>query len=259
MTTPPDEDPADAKLKAFLVIAVIAGLVGWGLHFLVGESWWRVLLVLIGVPVLLWSVARARDRYMRHVATSQGMVFTAGFPSIPPGSPAHGRSSWGFTGYSMSRQEDDGATLNVYEHSYRWSSRGKTSLAHGVWWQQANASFPEFEVTVRSRLDGLTSALTSLLRGETKEIVFTDDPAFSTRLLVRGKVEAQVRRLFTSQVRQALLADVDRGTVAGKGTVLAWDRPSRLWGRSALMKLMPRSERLRATFTSSACTPSPSS
>lgn len=246
-----DEDPADAKLKAFLVIAAIIGLIAWALHFFAGENWWRLLLVLIAVPVFLWSVARGRDRYMRHVAGALGLDFSAGFPSIPSGSPAHGRSAWGFTGYSMSGRRDDGVTLNIYEHSYRWASRGKTQLAHGVWWQDEDARFPEFDVTVRSRFDVVTSLLSSMRREPTKEIVFVDDRAFSDRFAVRGKVEADVRELFTAEVRQALLAEVDRGTVAGKGRVLAWDRPSRIWGRRALTALMPQSDRLRHAFRAS--------
>ena len=260
-----DEDPSDAKLKAFFVLAVLAGLIAWILYVVVGEHWWRLLLVLVVVPAALWGVARGRDRYMRHVAREHGLSFSPGFPSIPYGSPAYGRSAAGFTAYSMSRQQDAEASLNVYEHSYRLRERGRTYVAHGMWWQHEHAIFPEFDVTVRGGLSFLTSWLSFVSHARSrqgvatmKEIEFPDDPAFSERFVVQGKGEDRVRRLFTQPLRQALLAEMHRGTFAGKGSVLAWDRPSRLWGRSALAKLMASSNRLRDAFWTAATTQHPS-
>jgi hypothetical protein len=187
------------------------------------------------------------------------LTFSAGFPAVPPGSPAYGRSEAGFTAYSISGQQNDGTTLHVYEHSYRWTERGKIQLAHGVWWQHEHAIFPEFDVSVRGGLPLLSSWLSIFSHAfmpnraaPMKEIEFRDDPAFSGRFIVQGRAEDRVRRLFTGPLRQALLADVHKGTFAGKGSVLAWDRASRVWGKTALQKLVARSNRLRAAFLTAA-------
>ena len=233
-------ESADARLIAFLVIAVLVAVAGFALRYFVGEHWWRVLIVLIAAPILCWAAARTRDRYMRHVAGELGLRFDEGFPAIPAGSPAYGRSPFGFTAYSISSQRDDGTILNVYEHSYRHTRR--VYIASGVWWRQKTSTLPEFDVSVRSLL--------SFFPRET--IDFRDDPVFAARFVVRGKQESRIRELFTPQLRAALLADLDRGTLGGKGTILGWDRPSRIWGRRALTRLMPRCDRLRRAFNEAA-------
>jgi hypothetical protein len=247
-------DPNDVRLIVMFVISGVAALVAGLLYLAVGENWWRLFIVVIGVPLAFWTTARVRDRYMQRVARLAGLSFHSGFPEVPDGSPAHGRLPWGFTNYTMSGQQD-GVTLTVYEHSYRLTESGSLSHAHGVWWQYATPMFPEFDVSVRSRLDGLTSLLSVFASrlfsgsGMLKEIEFRQDQSFTARFIVRGASEAQVRRLFTPGVRQALLADLNRGTVGGKGAVLGWDRPRRLWGGRALATLMPQSDRLRRAFT----------
>lgn len=135
--------------------------------------------------------------------------------------------------------------MNLYEQSFS-GTRSKVYRAHGLWWQNDDPLFPEFEV--RGRGLGLLTAMTSAMASARDEIVFRDDPEFSARFTVHGTAEDQIRRLLTPRLRKALLEEVDQGIVGAKGHVLAWDRPGRLWGERALAKLILRAGRLRQAF-----------
>lgn len=247
-----------------LTVAAVLGILWWGLHFFFGSGWWRVALVLIAVPVLLWALARLRESYFRRIAARHGLSFVPGFPSIPKGTPAHGRSPKGFTGYTLTRS-DARVTWNLYEQTYGRTSRDKgSSSAHGIWWQYPDRLFPEFEVHGRTLLDPLTEAMGSVLRsvsasvrgsewsGTSREILFPDDPEFASRFLVVGTAEHAIRNLLSPAVRRALLEQMEKGTVAGNGDVLLWDRSGRLWGKKALEQLLLKGERLRQAFEVSA-------
>jgi len=233
-----------ARLVGFGTIAVVVGIVFWGLYFFFGSYWWRVLIFILAVPVCFWAAAKMRDRYTRHVATKFGFSFSPGFPTIPLGSPAHGRIPWGFTGLTLSRKEAR-ATFNVYEQSYRNFERGQTQLAHGMWWQCNDPLYPNFELSQRTVLGLLTSVMVPTAGSAAEEIVFPDDPDFSRRFIVHGRATDSIRRLLNPELRRVLLETVDRGTVRVHGVVLAWDRPGRMWGRSRLGRLIPRADRLR--------------
>jgi hypothetical protein len=246
-------------------VVIVLSIVAYGIHAVFGSLWLHVLGVLIAVPVLFWSVAALRGRYTRFVATRLGFAYAGGFPSIPAGSPAHGRYPAGFTGYTLSSRGAR-ATINVYEQSYQLhkssegaENRNPISRAHGVWWQYGEDAFPAFEVRRRTTLEPVFSAMASTLGrvvpfigSSRNEIVIEGDHEFSRCFVVFGDHDDQVLEFLTPELRRILVNEMDRGSIGGSGSVLAWDQPGRLWGSRALQRMIARGDRLRRACESAA-------
>jgi hypothetical protein len=245
-------------------VVIVLSIAAYGVHAVFGSLWLHVLLVLIAVPVLFWSVAALRGRYTRFVAARLGFAYAGGFPSIPAGSPAHGRYPAGFTGYTLSRRGSR-ATINVYEQSYQLhkfstSSDRETSIsrAHGIWWQYGEDAFPPFEVRRRTALDPIFSTISTLRRAvpcmgsPRNEIIIEGDHEFSRSFAVFGDRGDQVLEFLTRELRSILVNELDRGAIGGSGSVLAWDRPGRLWGSRALQTMIAKGDRLRRACESAA-------
>lgn len=148
-----------------------------------------------------------------------------------------GRSKkWGYT----ITGKRNGFPFTAFE--YRWVTGSGNSSSHhrmhAIVWEAAEPSLPKFALTP----EGVLARLGELFGMQ--DIDFPESPEFSRAYRLKGKDEAAIRDLFTSETRAFFAATPDQ-KVAGGGHALFWWHAGRLPKPEQLDEYLEEGDRLR--------------
>ena len=151
-----------------------------------------------------------------------------------------GRSKkWGYTICGTR----NGFPFTAFE--YKWvTGGGKSSSTHhirAILWETPDSPFPRFALTPEGVLERL-GALFGL-----QDINFEDSPEFSRAYRLRGNNEAEIRSLFTPELRTFFAATPGQ-KVAGGGRFLFWWDSGRLPQAERLDEYLEEGDRVRRRF-----------
>lgn len=214
------------------------------------EPPWIVLgggLAVAGAVVL---VARARERKRREAYESHCLM--RGF-QFEPGRPAGERRFGGvFQPFERGRRRAWGYTIAGRLHGfpftafeYKWvTGGGKNSSTHHIGamvWEREAASLPTFALSP----EGWFTRLGEIFGMQ--DIDFDESPEFSRSYRLKGASEAEIRALFTPELRHFFAATPDQ-RVAGGGRFLFWWKDGRLPAAGRLDEWLEEGDRIRRRF-----------
>jgi len=210
-------------------------------------------LIIGGVAVIVGAgalIARAIERKRRAAFEEFSLIRGFTFEAERPNGEQHlhnllepfAQGRWHRWGYTMTGTRN-GARFTALEFSWM-TGGGKNSSKHylsGMLWEQDGTAFPRFTLSP----EGMIARIGQVFGMQ--DIDFVDSPDFSRTYLLRGPAEADIRKLFTPEIRRFFEATPGQ-SVAGGDRFLLWWRAGRLPAADRLDEWLEQGDQVRRRF-----------